>query len=118
MISPYITPKEAAKRMGVSWTTVKRRIGDGSIPTLILSPQIMRVEEKAMKPEAPEPIPPVAEMGTAELAFWFGVHPATVRRLVRDGELRGLMVGGRLVFRKKSILAFITDHTNEGDTEE
>lgn len=110
-MGPYLKPSEAARLLRVSPSTMKRRIRDGSLPVLVLSDSLRRVEAHAVLQDAPSADEPPAEMGTQDLAVWFDLHPTTILGLVKGGVLPGIMVGGRLVVRRRSLLRFVNDHT-------
>jgi excisionase family DNA binding protein len=41
-----------------------------------------------------------------EIATWFRVHPTTVTRWVKSGELICYRIGGRILFRENDVRAF------------
>jgi hypothetical protein len=111
MKGAYLKPSDAAVKLGISASTMKRRIRDGSVPVLVFSDTLRRVEASTLVPGAPAAEDPPAEMGTADLAIWFDLHPTTVLALAKDGVIPSVMVGGRLVVRRRPLLRFICDHT-------
>lgn len=111
MKGPYLKPADAARLLRISPSTMKRRIRDGSLPVLVLGPNLRRVEACAVTVNAPSAAEPPSVMNARELAIWFDIHPATVLGLARDGVLPGLMVGGHLVIRRRALLSFVIDHT-------
>ncbi|GEM_PF-6929720 len=47
----YLSPKEAAVRLGVNKETVLRRIKAGVIPAVKISARTIRIDENDLKPE-------------------------------------------------------------------
>lgn len=41
---PYLSPEDAAARVGVSTQTIRRRIKDGSLPAYRLGPRLLRID--------------------------------------------------------------------------
>lgn len=76
----YLTAAQAADRLGISLRTVRRRIADGSLPSVRIGGAV-RVPASALAP--PQPRPPVAAR-EAVVAYGSETDEEYIRRWNRD----------------------------------
>jgi excisionase family DNA binding protein len=115
-MSPYLTPSEAAARLGVSRRTVLRLITNEELPALRVNGKLWRVEAHAVDASAPEAVP-TRDMGIRDLAGWLRVSRCTCLALLQSGQLTSvrLPLWRKHIIRRRDVLRFLSDNTTGDD---
>jgi excisionase family DNA binding protein len=79
----YLSAKEAADRLGISLRTVRRRIADGSLPSVKIGGAV-RIPASALEPPEPAARPDAAREAVAPYAGERESREAYIRRWNRD----------------------------------
>ena len=79
----YLSATEAAERLGISLRTVRRRIADGSLPSVRIGGTV-RIPASALEPPLPTAGPGAAREATALYASERDSREAYIRRWNRD----------------------------------
>lgn len=120
----WLRPEEVRAHLGCTQVGVHYQLRFGKLSGIQWrghgwkGKHITRIEAGSLFTVAPPPIPEHATLTLRELADWLRVHPDTIRRMVRMGQLVGEPFGpsphSQLTFRRRAVLAFLTDHEIEG----
>lgn len=114
----YLTTDEVAERLLLRPRTVRRRIEAGVLPTLRLTPKLLRVEAAAVDPEAPVVLPETPPLiSTAWLAHFFRIHPRWAQRFAQKGIIPMHKRGGDWVMSRRELWGFLADHTTGDEAE-
>jgi excisionase family DNA binding protein len=79
----YLSAKETAERLGISLRTVRRRIADGSLPSVKIGGAV-RIPASVLEPPEPAPSPHAAREAVAPYTGERESRDAYVRRWNRD----------------------------------
>ncbi len=70
-------------------------------------PQTQSAEKKYPAKKAPAALPPVMAVGICKAGKVIGLSTPTVRKLVNEGKLRSVRVGGRVLIPMSSLAALL-----------
>ena len=112
MLSAYLTPSQAGKRLRLTSRTIRRRLLYGELAHLRLSDRVLRVEAAALDSAAPDPTDSLPRtVRPIELARWLLVSRSFIYTLISSGALPARGAQGSVC--RRDLLRFIVDRTVE-----
>lgn len=104
MSPSWLSAPQVSAVLGLSLDTVHRRLAAGDVPHIRITPRLLRCEARAVRPDAPAPVPPGPEIvSSAWVAQVLQLHRRTVHQLAWSGLLPGHLLDGRWVFRRTDL---------------
>jgi hypothetical protein len=113
----YLSRHEVARQEGVSVMTITRKVQAGAMSTLVLRPNLWRIEARALDRDAPAAVPgDLPPLVTAQwMAGHWRVHPRTIHRLIHDRRLPAVLVSGQWGMARRDWIRWVQDHTRGED---
>ncbi len=85
----YLSPKDVARRLGISEPAARRRMTSGVIASFRVGTKLWRAEQNSVDEHA-------AHLYAKNVAQQLGISQRTMTRLLRAGHVAGFRIGSKL----------------------